>query len=142
MTTRSRTLRALSLLLPTGALGISVALASAPAKAMVVPDPSSDGASGVAARLQAIRAGVTMLDSQTPSPGADPNVTKAWWANGIPWVNVAPWGNGGFRNGGWGNGGFGNGGWGNGGFRNGGWGNGGFANGGWGNGWHNGWRNW
>jgi rSAM-associated Gly-rich repeat protein len=139
MTTRSRTLRVLSLLLPAGALGISVALASAPAKAMVVPDPSSQvkPESGVAARLQAIRAGVSMLDSETAPPAGDPNITKAWWANGLPWVNVVPWGNGGFRNGGWGNGGFRNGGWGNGGFRNGGWGN-----GGWGNGWHNGWRNW
>jgi rSAM-associated Gly-rich repeat protein len=138
MTSRSRTLKVLSFLLPAGAFGISVALASAPAKALVVPDPSSHAApeSSVAARLQAIRAGVSQLDGAAAFPGADPNIAKAWWANGIPWVNVVPWGNGGFRNGGWGNGGFRNGGWGNGGFRNGGWGN-----GGWGNGWHNGWRN-
>jgi rSAM-associated Gly-rich repeat protein len=129
MISRSRTLRVLSLLLPAGALGISVALASAPAKAMVVPDPAAKATSGagVAERLQAIRVGVSQLDRELLTPtGDDPNIAKAWWANGVPWFN------GGFRNGGWGNGGF----------RNGGWGNGGFRNGGWGNGWHNGWRNW
>ncbi len=132
MISRNRTLRVLSLLLPAGALGISVVLASAPAKAMVVPDAGAKAASGVAERLQAIRVGVSQLDRELLAPrGDDPNIAKAWWANGIPWFN------GGFRNGGWGNGGFRNGGWGNGGFRNGGWGN-----GGWGNGWHNGWRNW
>jgi rSAM-associated Gly-rich repeat protein len=128
---RNRTLDALSVLLPAGALGISMALASAPAKAVVVANPDSPSA-----RLQAIRDGVSAIANREPtaSTGDALNILRTWW------------GNGGWRNGGWGwrNGGWGwhNGGWGNGGWRNGGWGN-----GGWGNGWHNGgwpnfWHNW
>ncbi len=135
MTQRNRTLDALTVLLPAGVLGVSMALASAPAEAVVVPKPNAGSTAtadgSVAARLQAIRDGVTAVASREPPVAADdtPNILKAWW------------GNGGWRNGGWG---WHNGGWG---WRNGGW---GWRNGwpnGWGNGWHNGgwpnfWHNW
>ena len=134
MTIRSRTQKALSILLPAGVLGVSAALASAHA----LPSTADQSAasldplpSGVAARLQAIRSNMPSLDGRTSvDPNADPNVV-AWWGN---------WGGGGlaWRNGGWGNGGWRNGGWGNGGWHN--WGN-GWHN--WGNGgWHNFWHNW
>ncbi len=126
MTRRSRTLEALSVLLPAGALGVSVALASTPAEALAAPgqDAVSKIASGhgVAARLEAIRNGVSEITGETANEEASgyPNVLKAWWRNG--------WGRGwGWRNGGWG-------------WRNGGW---GWRNGGWRNGgWPNFWSNW
>jgi rSAM-associated Gly-rich repeat protein len=132
-----RLLKALHSLLPAGALGISVTLASIPANAMAVTRPDIGNAKveqPVAARLQAIRQGVSAVIG-TASTGTveNPNIVKVWWGNG-------GWGNGGW---GWHNG-WHNGGWGNG-WHNGGWGNGwgnGWHNGGWGNGWHNGWGNW
>jgi rSAM-associated Gly-rich repeat protein len=117
-----RTARALAVLLPAGALGLSVSLASADAAASLV----SDGAkakepANVAKRLQSIRTSVSDAVEQygkdsKPFVAVDPETQLAWW------------GNGGWRNGGWGNGGWHN--WGNGGWHN------------WGNGWHNGWLNW
>jgi rSAM-associated Gly-rich repeat protein len=141
MTQRNRTLDALSVLLPAGALGISMALASAPAEAVVVPNPNAPSTAApdgsVSARLQAIRDGVSTIASRPPASTAGDalNILKTWWGNG-------GWGR---WHGGWGNGGWGwrNGGWGNGGWRNGGWGNGGWGNGGWHNGgWPNFWHNW
>jgi rSAM-associated Gly-rich repeat protein len=131
MTLRSRTLEAISVLLPAGALGISVVLASAPAEALVAPDPSATSQAapgeGVSARLQAIRSGVSAVTSQAGAETAgDPNILKVWWGNGGRW------------HGGWGNGG----GWHNGGWHNGGWHNGGWGNGWHNGGWHNGWHNW
>ncbi len=126
-----RSLRVLAALLPAGALGLSMGLASADSLAATSsgertasPDPGS-----VALRLKAIRASVSVVvrlnEAEVAAGEAEPQL--AWW------------GNGGWRNGGWGwhNGGWHNGGWGNGGWHNGGWGNGGWHNGGWGNGWHN-----
>ncbi|SFK03506.1 GrrA/OscA1 family cyclophane-containing rSAM-modified RiPP [Methylocapsa palsarum] len=128
---RNRTLAALSFLLPAGVFGVSVTLAGADANAMPVsPQGAESGRElGVAARLKAIRDGVSdVLDNTSddvlPSVVEGfPNVLKAQWRN---------WRNGGWRphwrNGGWG-------------WRNGGWGphwrNGGWRNGGWRN-----WRNW
>jgi rSAM-associated Gly-rich repeat protein len=131
MTLRNRTLKALSVLLPAGALGMSVALASAPATAAAASGQNA-GASdtageGVAARLRAIRSGVSEMILEVPADGApDHNIAKAWWGNVGGWRP------------GWGNGGWGwrNGGWGNGGWRN------GWGNGGWRNGWPNYWHNW
>ncbi|HET7879604.1 MAG TPA: GrrA/OscA1 family cyclophane-containing rSAM-modified RiPP [Acetobacteraceae bacterium] len=121
MTLRNRTLAALSVLLPAGAFGMSLALAAAP-HATTEVDAASES---VAARLQAIRAGVSTVTEELPvEPEADPNITKVWWGNG-GWR--PGWGNGGWRPG-----------WGNGGWRNGGWRNGGWRNGGW----PNFWRNW
>ena len=129
-----RKLRALAALLPAGALGMSISLASAGAMAMASPGPvQAEPAkpASVALRLQAIRTSVSeVLDHAAKAsndPTADRETQLAWWGNG-GWRN---WGNG-FNNG-WGNGGllapllspFGNGGWNN-----------------WGNGWHNGWHNW
>jgi hypothetical protein len=141
MTRRNRLLKTLSVILPSGALGASVLLAlTSPASAMSAQTPAADApparTESVAARLQAIRAGVSVIAATDVSqategagvvpigadPAGDPKATPTWWGNG---------GFGRWRLG-WGNGG---------GWRNGGWGN-GWHNGGWGNGWHNGgWRN-
>ncbi len=144
MTQDRRSLRALSALLPSGILGLSISLASADSMAAISSseragpkDPDS-----VALRLQAIRNTVSVVvqlpapeGEEAGSPEAEPRL--AWWGNG-GWRNGGwGWHNGGWHNGGWGNGGWHNGGWGNGGWHNGGWGNGGWHNGGWGNGWHN-----
>ena len=123
-----RSARALAALLPAGALGLSVSLASADAAATLSSDSSTTAKQpgNVAERLQSIRASVSDAVEQYAKDGkpfvaVDPETQLAWW------------GNGGWRNGGWRNGGWGNGGWHN-------WGNGGWHN--WGNGWHNGWLNW
>jgi rSAM-associated Gly-rich repeat protein len=127
MTLRSRTFKALSALLPAGVFGMSVALAAAPSAAGETASAGTAASESVAARLQAIRSGVSAV-TQKPSaePGTDPNLVKVWWGNG-GWGGRPGWGNGGWRPG-WGNGGWGNGGWRNGGWRNG--------------GWPNFWRNW
>jgi len=123
-----RSARALAALLPAGALGLSVSLASADAAASRSQDSGRDTKKPgeVAKRLQSIRLSVSdamekYAKDGEPVVGIDPETQLAWW------------GNGGWRNGGWRNGGWGNGGWHN-------WGNGGWHN--WGNGWHNGWLNW
>jgi len=153
-------MRLLMDLLPSGAFGLSVALASSAAKATPAKDEVQRGdrsasTLSVASELQMIRDAVdeARAEMQVGREGYadDPDIRLAWWANG----NGFGWGNGGRA---WGNGGYpawanarpwangwGNGGWFNAGpWRNGGpWGNGGWHNGGrpWGNGgWHN-WRN-
>ena len=115
-----RTARALAALLPAGALGLSVSLASADAAATLAYDSGTTARKpgNVAERLQSIRASVTDAVGQYSKDGK-PFVAV------YPETQLAWWGNGGWRNGGW---------------RNGGWGNGGWHN--WGNGWHNGWLNW
>jgi len=123
-----RSLSVLAALLPAGALGLSISLASADAAATTAPDPGPatvDKSGSVASRLQAIRDSVSVVLKTSPKDSEDPSATAAE-------TQLAWWGNGGWRNGGW---------------RNGGWGNGGWHNGGWGNGWHNGgwlngWHNW
>jgi rSAM-associated Gly-rich repeat protein len=139
--------KALSLVLPAGALGASLLLAMSSAQAAASAVPAADPADqpGVAARLQAIRAGVAEIatpateGSVQVAPIAGGGLVPTWWGNG-GWGRWHPgWGNGGWRfgwhNGGWGNGG----GWHNGGWGNGGWGNGGWPN--WGICWHNFWHN-
>ena len=135
-----RSVRVLAALLPAGAFGLSISLASADAAAALSQDGTGDSIKpgDVAKRLQSIRATVSEAVEQYAKDGepfvaVDPGMRLAWWGNG-------GWRNGGWRNGGWHNGGWGNGGWhnwGNGGWHN--WGN-GWHN--WGNGWHNGWLNW
>ena len=129
MSAKKRTSRALALLIPTGVIGISSALA-AQAHA---PDSEPDTAP-VAERLSEIRNGVSAtMQNALLEPQSGAKLTLADWLNfggGMGW-----------RNGGWGNGGWGNGGWHNGGWGNGGWHNGGWGNGGWHN-WHNFWHNW
>ncbi len=137
--TNHRRLRAvLSAILPTGAIGVSLALAPSANAAPVVtaPDRAADthpdgSQSSVAARLEGIRNAVSdVIQTETDH---DPNIHEAWWGN---WHRgFGGWGNGGGWRRGWGNGGWGNGGWHNGGWGNGGWHNGGWGNGGWGN-WH------
>jgi rSAM-associated Gly-rich repeat protein len=129
MTQDRRSLRALSTLLPTGILGLSIGLASADSMAATSSgdrDATKDPGS-VALRLQAIRNSVSVvvtLPNDEAQTDEQPETRLAWWGNG--WHRGWGWG-GGWHNGGWGNGGW----------HNGGWGNGGWHNGGWGNGWHN-----
>jgi rSAM-associated Gly-rich repeat protein len=118
MISSRRLLRSLSVLLPLGAFGVSVALAAAPAKPITESDT---GKPGIAVRLAAIRDAVSQVTAeQSDLEPDDPDIVKAWWGNWSP-----GWGNGGWRN--WRNG------WNN--WRNG-WGNGGWHN------WPNFWRNW
>lgn len=134
-----QSLRNLAKLLPSGAAGISISLASAGASAMAVAaEPAAKDAGSVNERLQSIRRDVTSVMEQyakdrEPVVGVDPEERLAWWGNA--WRNGGGWHNGGWANGG---GAWHNGGWANGG---GAWHNGGWANGG--GGWHNGgFRNW
>ncbi len=118
-TVSKNTIRTLTALLPTGVMGMSVALASTPP----VENPSTAAAGSdapIASRLASIRDAVSAVAAEEQA--RNENVKTAWWAN---------WHGGGIRFGGWRNGGWGNG-----------WHNGGWGNGGWGNGWPNGWHNW
>jgi len=112
------------MLLPLGALGVSAALAAAPAS---VAGAAGDTKPPVGERLAAIRQAVSQVTAEegrvTPE---NPSILKAWWGNWHPGF----WGNGGWRN--WWHPGWHN--WHNG-WRNG-WGNGGWHN------WPNFWHNW
>ena len=122
-----RTTQALATLLPSGGIGLSMALAAADAAAATSASDASWERKSVAARLEEIRGTMSeavkeAIQNSDPYVAVDPEARLAWWGNG-------------WRNGGWHNGGWHNGGWGNG-WHNGGWNN-------WGNGWHNGgWGNW
>jgi rSAM-associated Gly-rich repeat protein len=141
MSTKNRISKALSVVLPAGAVGASFLLALSSAQAATGPEPSATPSidrPNVAARLEAIRAGITEIGARVPEapnldPTSDGTLVHTWWGNGGWGRWHAGWGNGGWRwgwhNGGWGNGGWGNGGWGNGGWHN------------WNNGWHNYWHN-
>jgi rSAM-associated Gly-rich repeat protein len=127
MSARKRTSKALALLIPTGVIGISAALATTQAHAEMTANIVTSNTS-VADRLSEIRAGVSSVNDAVIKSPSGANLMLA------EWLNVG-------RGFGWGNGGWHNGGWGNGGWRN--WGNGGWHN--WGNGWHNWhnfWHNW
>jgi rSAM-associated Gly-rich repeat protein len=145
MPQRNALIKALSAILPAGAVGASMLLALASTDALAISNqtnnaPPSGGS--VSTRLQEIRSAISGMTGSATDPTED--VAKAqptWWGNGGWGRWHLGWGNGGWHNGGWGNGGWRNGGWGNG-WHNGGWGNGGWHNGGWGNGWHNFWHNW
>ena len=143
MTKHNRYLQLLAALLPAGAFGLSVALASNAAEATPTTDEKSRADNNldtfsVAAELQTIRDAVDEtameLGGGQHGQASDGNIRLAWWLNG----NGLGWGNGGRV---WGNGGYPAWGnvrpWGNG------WGNGGWINAApWRN-WHNGgWHNW
>jgi rSAM-associated Gly-rich repeat protein len=139
MSANKRIAKVLAMLLPTGVLGISSALAATQVRPE--PNPTATGLTPthVADLLADIRKAVSGMDVINAAKSG-PMVMLAEWLNvggGVGWRNGG-WGNGGgWRNGGWGNGGN----WGNGGWHNAGWGNGGWHN--WGNGgWHNFWHNW
>jgi rSAM-associated Gly-rich repeat protein len=114
---RDNYLKVLSVLLPAGALGMSILLGSTGAEAAreIVLDPQTDAASlRVAERLAAIRDAVSAVTvpGAEAAPAAEGSERLAWhnWANfgiGVPLWN--DWRNG------WKN---------------------------WGNGWKNGWNNW
>jgi rSAM-associated Gly-rich repeat protein len=122
--------KVLALLIPTGVLGISSALAATQVRPETTKFETGLTPTHVAQRLADIRKAVSDVD-MTDQANSGPRLMLAEWLNvggGVGW-----------RNGGWGNGGgWRNGGWGNGGWHN--WGNGGWHN--WGNGWHNFWHNW
>ena len=105
-----RSARALAALLPAGAFGFSVSLASADAAAAL----SSDGGrqakkpGEVAKELQAIRLSVSealekYAKDREPFVAVDPETQLAWWGNGWHGWHNGGWGNG-WHNGGWGNG--------------------------------------
>ena len=121
MATRSRTDRALSILLPAGVLGASAVLAAAQARPLPAtesaPAVAQDSAPSVAERLHAIResAGSPEVAATLYIDPADRVLLAQWvniggpgvgWRNGgwnnAPWRNVgwrnAPWGNAGWRN--------------------------------------------
>jgi rSAM-associated Gly-rich repeat protein len=136
MPQRNAFIKALSAILPAGAVGASVLLALASTDALANSYQSNNAPpsrEGVSTRLQEIRTAISDITGSATDPTEDgAKAEPAWWGNG-GWGRWHPgWGNGGWRNGGWGNGGW----------HNGGWGNGGWHNGGWGNGWHNFWHNW
>jgi rSAM-associated Gly-rich repeat protein len=129
-------LKALSVILPAGAVGASVLLALSSTDALAISQQSNNAppsGGSVSTRLQEIRSGISDMTGSATDPTDGAKAEPAWWGNG-------GWGRWhlGWRNGGWGNGGWGNGGWHN--WHN--WGNGGWGNGGWHNGWHNFWHNW
>jgi rSAM-associated Gly-rich repeat protein len=136
MSVKTQVSKALSVVLPGGALGASIVLAlmSQGPVAEAAPVPAQPDASGsVAGQLAVIRSGVSILSDENAAAGsADPVVqgdaaklVPTWWGNGGWGRWRFGWGNGGWPN--WHNG------WHN-------WGNGGWHN--WGNGWHNFWHNW
>jgi rSAM-associated Gly-rich repeat protein len=132
MSAKKRISKALALLIPSGVIGISAALAATSAHAEVSANTTANNVS-VADRLSEIRSAVSSVSNNVIKSPSGVNLMLAEWLNvgrGFGWRN------GGWRNGGWHNGGWGNGGWHN-------WGNGGWHN--WGNGWHNWhnfWHNW
>jgi hypothetical protein len=139
MSSSGRVTRALRFVLPGGALGASLVLGlvSSPSEARARPASPSNSGQGVAARLQAIRDGVTEIATSqgagtalAPAAGEDGKIVPTWWGNGGWGRWHFGWGNGGFGWPNWHN-------WGNG-WHN--WGNGGWNNG-WNNGWHNFWHN-
>jgi rSAM-associated Gly-rich repeat protein len=139
MSANKRISKVLALLIPTGVLGISSALAATQVRPQTTPLESGLTRTHVAERLADIRKAMSDVSlTDADQPNSEPRLMLADWLNagggGVGWRNGG-WGNGGgWRNGGWGNGGWHN--WGNGGWGNGGWHN-------WGNGgWHNFWHNW
>jgi rSAM-associated Gly-rich repeat protein len=123
MSAKKRTSKALAILIPTGVLGISSALAAMQAHAET-PVGLATNATLVADRLSEIRSAVSLVNSTATESVSGAKLMLA------DWLNVG--GGLGWRNGGWGNGGWHN-------AAN--WGNGGWGNGGWHN-WHNFWHNW
>lgn len=104
MSVKERTSKALAVLIPTGVIGISSALASVQANAEIVPANLASGATPVSERLSEIRSAVSTMNKSVINDASDARLVLADWLNfGIGWPN------GGWHN--WGNGGWGNGGW-------------------------------
>src|SRR4030095_8488404 len=86
-----RSIEALANLLPSGVIGLSIALAAADTAAARTGARLKD--KSVAARLEALRGSVTdawkeAMEKSEPYVGVDPETKLAWWGNG--------WGNGGW----------------------------------------------
>ncbi len=128
--------KALSVVLPGGALGASIVLAlmsQTPAAEAAQVASQANPSGSVAEQLAVIRNSVSNPSDENPAAGtSDPSTEEGaahlvptWWGNGGMGRWHLGWGNGGWPN--WHNG------WHN-------WGNGGWPN--WHNGWHNFWHNW
>ena len=105
MSIQNRISKALSVVLPAGAVGASLLLAVSSAHATAsttVPVRSSDQP-GVATRLKAIRTAVTELGAQPVAVDAQIDQTgvgelvPTWWGNGGWGRWHVGWGNGGWR---------------------------------------------
>ena len=116
MSAKERISKALALLIPTGVIGISSALAAVQTHAEPVSADLGAGSASVAQRLSDIRSAVSTANNEVIDDASGAKLVLADWVN---------WGGRGL-------------GWGNGGWHN--WGN-GWHNGGWHN-WPNWWRNW
>jgi rSAM-associated Gly-rich repeat protein len=135
MSVKTQVSKALSVVLPGGALGASIVLAlmsQAPAAHAAQIPSQADRSGSVAERLAVIRSGVSSLsDGDAAAGSADltpegaAKLVPTWWGNGGWGRWRLGWGNGGWPN--WHNG------WHN-------WGNAGWPN--WHNAWHNFWHNW
>ncbi|HEY0799572.1 MAG TPA: GrrA/OscA1 family cyclophane-containing rSAM-modified RiPP, partial [Steroidobacteraceae bacterium] len=102
----NRLFKALSVVLPAGAMGASVLLALASTDAIAssnrgaTPPPIGEN---VFTRLQAIRSGVSDLSGSAIDPQqGDAKAAPTWWGNGGWGRWRLGWGNGGWHNGGWG----------------------------------------
>ena len=122
MSVKDRTSKALALLIPTGVIGISSALAAVQVRAEPVHADLKSSTTSIAERLSEIRSAISTVNNPVIDSASGAKLVLADWLN---FGGGLGWHNGGWRN--WGNG------WGNGGWHN--WGN------GWHN-WHNGWHNW
>ena len=83
-----RSIEALANLLPSGVMGLSIALAAADAAAVTTEPPAEN--KSVAARLEALRGSVSdawreAMEKSEPYVGVDPETKLAWWGNG--WHN-------------------------------------------------------
>jgi len=91
-------LKILSSILPTGAVGVSLLLASAaPSAAREEPAPGASAATaGVAERLAAIREAVSLVggtESQAPEAERAPMLAWGNWGWGFGWPNWNNWHN-------------------------------------------------
>jgi rSAM-associated Gly-rich repeat protein len=110
MSLRQRYLKILSLMLPAGAVSVSLVLGSA-APAAADQDPLSAGSpvagqAPVSERLAAIRDAVSDVGRPSALKAGEQLAWWAWRNGGGGWRNGGAWGNGGWRNGGWRNGGW------------------------------------
>jgi hypothetical protein len=140
MSIRTQVSKALSVVLPSGALGASIVLAlmsQAPTAEAAQVDSQPSASGSVAEQLAQIRNGVSVLAAADADAGAAAGSADPAFEGGAAKLVPTWWGNGGWGRWrfGWGNGGWPN--WHNG-WHN--WGNGGWPN--WHNGWHNFWHNW
>src|SRR5271170_2278188 len=98
MAQSNRILKALSLVLPAGAVGASVLLALSSTDALAISNQSNNAPTSgesVSTRLQEIRTGVSDMTGSATDPAADgAKAEPAWWGNGGWGRWHLGWGNG------------------------------------------------